>query len=52
MKKYLITYNHGAGRQVVTCSNKREANKIAKEASKLLNWSSDGWTIKEWKPKK
>lgn len=36
-RKFIIT-NSSGGQQVVRCANKREANKLAKTAAKLLGW--------------
>lgn len=37
-RKFLITYN--TGKQIVRCSTKAEAVKLAKQAKKLLGWVS------------
>lgn len=37
MRKFLIT-NSSGGQHTVRCANKREANKVAKQAADLLGW--------------
>lgn len=36
VRKFLISYN--TGKQIVRCATKAEANKIAKDAAKMLGW--------------
>lgn len=37
MRKFEIT-NSSGGKHRVTCANKREANKLAKDCERLLGW--------------